>query len=70
MPEHVLCHAELYAIERATNHADVLHWFTLFGDRYGMDYFRAAVKMALQKPKTTAKTVRRARRRTVEHVIN
>ena len=70
MPEHVLCHAELFAIERATNHADVLHWFPLFGDRYGMDYFRAAVKAALQKPKATAKTVRRARRRTVEHVIN
>lgn len=66
-PKYVLCHAEMFVIERATNHGDVVHWFNLFGERYYMDYFRAQVKRELEKQaqagKTKPKTIRRTVRR-------
>ena len=39
----VLCHGEMFDIGKGTNHADVRHWFPLFGKGYDMDAFRAAV---------------------------
>lgn len=42
--DHVLCHAEMHKISKGSNHGDVLHWWGLFGDKYGMDAFRAAVQ--------------------------
>lgn len=55
-PDHVLCHSEMNAIGKATNHVDVTHWFDLFGQAYNMDAFRAAVAKALRggTPQTTS----------------
>ncbi len=36
------------AIGKATNHADVTHWFDLFGQAYRMDAFRAAVQRVMK----------------------
>jgi len=59
-PENVLCHREMNARGLATNHADVLHWFPLFGEAYGMDAFRQAVKARLTggAPETPAVSAR------------
>lgn len=51
--ESVLCHAEMCRIGKATNHADVEHWFDLFGPEYGMDAFRAEVKRRLRSVRRT-----------------
>lgn len=48
--ENVICHAEAYKKGLATNHADVNHWFPLFGK--SMDDFRADVKKALASGET------------------
>ena len=45
--ESVLSHKEMHAIGKATNHGDVQHWFDLFGDQFGMDAFRRAVRQRL-----------------------
>ena len=44
------------AIGKATNHADVAHWFDLFGQAYNMDAFRAAVAKALRQPSQVSNT--------------
>lgn len=44
--ECVISHAEAYKLNLATNHADVGHWFPLFGK--SMDTFRADVKKYLE----------------------
>ncbi|MGI5898647.1 MAG: N-acetylmuramoyl-L-alanine amidase [Christensenellales bacterium] len=46
-PEKVLCHAEMHKIGKATNHADVQHWFDVFGEDFKMDSFRKDVKTLL-----------------------
>lgn len=46
-PDRVLCHAEMHSIGKATNHADVLHWFPLFGEQFTMDAFRRDVAAVL-----------------------
>ena len=50
-PDWVLCHAEMHAIGKGTNHADVNHWFPLFGNDFKMDAFRrdAAAVLAGRK---------------------
>lgn len=42
----VICHCEGYEMGIASNHADVLHWFSRFGR--DMDDFRAAVREELE----------------------
>lgn len=46
--QQVLSHREMHTIGKATNHADVGHWFDLFGPEYGMDAFRAEVARQLR----------------------
>lgn len=43
----VICHAEGYGMGVASNHGDVLHWFSRFGKT--MDDFRADVARALER---------------------
>lgn len=43
----VVCHSEAHALGYASNHADVMHWFPLFGK--SMDTFRADVKKRLKE---------------------
>ncbi len=45
--EKVLSHKEMCAIGKATNHADVQHWFDMFGDDFTMNAFRDDVKTLL-----------------------
>lgn len=45
--DHVKSHSEMFKLGKATNHADVEHWFSLFG--VSMDDFRADVKEMLSK---------------------
>ncbi len=52
--ENVISHAEAYKNGLATNHADIGHWFPLFGK--SMDDFRDDVKKALE-PVETEKSV-------------
>lgn len=44
--ENILCHSEGYKKGIASNHGDVMHWFTKHGK--SMDVFRADVKKALK----------------------
>lgn len=54
--DRVISHAEAHKMGFASNHADVGHWFPLFGK--SMDNFRADVKKALEGgEKTPAKKV-------------
>lgn len=53
--DRVKCHAEMAAMGLATNHADVSHWFPLFGPQYTMDAFRAAVQRELLLDHATTK---------------
>ena len=52
-PGVVICHAEGYKLGVASNHADVLHWWELFG--YDMDMFRrdVAAKMREEEEEMT-----------------
>ena len=43
----VICHAEGYKLGVASNHADVLHWWKLFG--YDMDMFRRDVAAKMRE---------------------
>lgn len=45
----VICHSEGYARGVASNHADVMHWFSKFGKN--MDTFRADVVQAMKGEK-------------------
>lgn len=42
---HIICHSEGYKLGNASNHADVMHWFSKHGKN--MDMFRAEVKALL-----------------------
>lgn len=55
--DRLISHAEAYKLKLATNHADVGHWFPLFGK--SMDTFRADVKkyMTASQPTTEGKLV-------------
>jgi N-acetylmuramoyl-L-alanine amidase len=46
--ENILCHSEGYKLGIASNHADVMHWFSKH--RKNMDMFRAEVKALLSTP--------------------
>jgi len=46
----IICHSEGHARGIASNHADVMHWFTKFGKN--MDTFRAEVKAELELEET------------------
>lgn len=49
--KNIICHKEGNDLGIASNHGDVLHWWTKFGK--DMDDFRAAVKSALNAEKET-----------------
>lgn len=70
-PDHVLCHQEMARIGKATKHADVLHWFPLFGQQYNMDSFRAAVADRLRGVSSPAAPIKpTARRKLVPTTVN
>ncbi len=48
----IICHCEGYKKGMATNHADVMHWFTKHGKT--MDTFRSDVKALLNEKESTA----------------
>lgn len=55
----VICHSEGYTRKIASNHADVMHWFSLHGK--GMDQFRRDVKsqMGASSPAPSSSSVSR-----------